>query len=221
MASQISNQRKVSEYDANALEQQLREQVQNYNTADAQNARLRDVQLAEASRKGETDRFEANRNLQNAALGLLASAGTALNGSTTGNIMSMLRNRNDSDNNVYWQQLMDNWNQVLNAYDESVAQNRLATMDAVTNAVKSMRDINSNAAANIGNIDASEFENPMDTDMEQRARRMYSEYRPSQYNAVLSGYVMPENAEQSVLQQRNRLKGNDYYSQLVNSYNRR
>lgn len=217
----VENQQQISEYDASALENQLKQQLQNYNIADQQNARLRDVQLAQASRKGETDRFEAQRQLQNAAIGLLGMAGPSLNGSTIGNLMTMLRNRNDSDNNTYWQQLMDNWNQVLNAYDESAAQNVLARNDAIINASKGIHDINSNLAANRSNINTDFYENPYETDLAKRADRLYNENKVAQHNALLSGYVMPENAEQDILQKRNRLAGNDYYSQLINGFNRR
>lgn len=139
-------------YNANSVKNQVNQQLDNYNFANRQNASLRDVEFKQASRKAEADRFEAQRNLRNAALGLLGSMNQAMNGSTIGNAMSMFSDRNDSENSVYWQQLQDNRNAIQNAYDESYNQNQVAKRDAVINARKAIRDIQSDLSSNLNNI---------------------------------------------------------------------
>ena len=217
-------QNALAKYNANSIVNQLDQQVYTYDVADKQNKALRDLQLKENSRKGESDRFEAQRQLQNAALGLFASASPAMNGSTTGNMMSMLRNRNDADNNTYWQQLYENNNAVRNAYNESVAQNRVARRDAAVNATKALRDTAADLAANLNNINPNLYEAPGKNDDVKAAltkvnqiRKGYS--KENAYQPSLSGYIMPANAEQNVVGKRNKIKGNDYFSRLMNSFN--
>lgn len=142
----------IAEYNANATKSQLDQQLANYDFANRQNASLRDVQFKQASRKSEAERFEAERQLQNAAIGLLGSMNQAMNGSTTGNAMKMFANRNDSDNSTYWQQLQDNRNAIQNAYDESFNQNQVAKRDAAINAIKALKDIGSGLASDLNNI---------------------------------------------------------------------
>lgn len=146
------NTSRISEYNAGATRQQLGNQLSNYDFANRQNADLRDTQLTQAGRKSEAERFEAQRQLQNAALGLFGSMNQAMNGSTIGNAMSMLRNRNDSDNSTYWQTLQDNRNALQNAYDESYNQNQVAKRDAAISAIKSLQDINSDLSSNLNNV---------------------------------------------------------------------
>lgn len=149
----------IAEYNAEATRDQLLRQMENYDEANQQNASLRDTQFKQASRKSEAERFEAQRNLQNAAIGLLGSMNQAMNGSTVGNTMSMLRNRNDADNSVYWQALQDNRNAIQNAYDESYNQNQIAKRDAAINAIKALQDIQGDLASNLGNIQNELFAN--------------------------------------------------------------
>lgn len=202
---------------------QLEQQLKNYDQADRQNARLRDVQLKQLSRKNETDRFEAQRQLQNATVGLLGSMGNqAMNSSTIGNTMSMLRNRNDSDNTTYWQQLMDNQNTVRNAYDEAANQNQVARNDAIINASKAIRDLEGDLAANLSNINPNLYVSPGTGE-----GVLYAwgggpgEQRKADHLAQLSGYIMPANAEQAIRSQRNRVQRNDYFGNMLNRFNRR
>ena len=143
---------RIAEYNANATKSQLDQQLANYDFANRQNAALRDVQNRQTSRKSEAERFEAERQLQNAAIGLLGSMNQAMNGSTTGNVMKMFENRNDADNSTYWQQLQDNRNAIQNAYDESFNQNQIAKRDAAINAVKALKDIQGSLASDLNNI---------------------------------------------------------------------
>lgn len=142
----------VAEYNARATRDQFDRQNANYDFANRQNAALRDTQFKQASRKSEAERFEAQRQLQNAALGLFGTMNQAMNGSTVGNTMSMLRNRNDADNSTYWQNLQDNRNAIQNAYDESYNQNQVAKRDAAINALKALQDIQGDLSSNLGNI---------------------------------------------------------------------
>lgn len=203
---------------------QLTQQLKNYDQADRQNARLRDVQLKQISRKNETDRFEAQRQLQNATIGLLGSMGNqAMNSSTIGNTMSMLRNRNDSDNTTYWQQLMDNQNTVRNAYEEAANQNQVARNDAIINASKAIRDLEGDLSANLSNINPNLYLSPGTTSESV----LYAweggpgEQRKADHLAQLSGYIMPANAEQAIRSQRNRVQRNDYFGNMLNRFNRR
>ena len=62
-----------AEYNAANTGDQLKRSVQTYNFANRQNRALRDTQFKQASQKSEAERFNAQRNLRNAALGLLGS----------------------------------------------------------------------------------------------------------------------------------------------------
>ena len=214
-------QKEIAARNADSVKNQLNRQLANYDMANQQNAKLRDVQLQQASRKSEADRFEAQRNLRNATLGLLGSMGNqALNSSTLGNTMSMLRDRNDADNSIYWQQLMDNQNAVLNAYDESYNQNQVAKNDAIANAEKAIRDIEDDLAANLNNINPNLYEapasNPSNTFW---ATELYNDNKVNPHLAQLSGYIMPQNAEQAVKPQRNQIRRNDYFGNMLNRNN--
>lgn len=85
------NQTAISKQNVRDVQNQLARQLSNYDFADAQNRALADTQLDQNSRKTSADRYETQRDLQAATLGLLGSMGSAMNGSTTGNLMSMLR----------------------------------------------------------------------------------------------------------------------------------
>jgi hypothetical protein len=292
-----------AEYNARAARDQLTRQIQNYDFANKQNAALRDTQFKQASRKSEAERFEAQRNLQNAALGLFGTMNQAMNGSTVGNTMYMLNNRNDADNSTYWQNLQDNRNAIQNAYDESYNQNQVAKRDAAINALKALQDIQGDLSSNLGNIQNDLFANlgnirgdmltnlsNIESDLLTNRRNLKGDlaanlnninpnlyeapeninvpssgyqipnnlrnidgmqngngaitenpiYRSpgsntaitdaqnatqselqkiAQNNARLLDYIMPQNAEQGILNRRNVLRGNDYFSRLINGFN--
>lgn len=219
-------QKALAKSNANALKDQLDQQIYTYDLADKQNKALRDLQLKQNARKSETDRFEAQRNLQNAALGLFGSMNQAMNGSTVGNAMRMLEDRNDAENDIYWQQLQDNQNSVRNAYNESYAQNQIARRDAAVNATKAIRDIQGDLAANLSNINPNLYQAPnKNSDLNKvlksvnKTRKAYT--KSNAYKPSLSGYIMPANAEQAVRGRRNKLLGNDYYDRLINGFNGR
>lgn len=215
-------QKVISRYNALAVKNQLASQMENYDKADQQNAGLRDVQLKQLARKNETDRFEAQRQLQNATIGLLGSMGNqAMNSSTVGNTMSMLRNRNDSDNNTYWQQLMDNQNQVYNAYNESLNQNNNARRDALANATKAIQDIENDLSANLNNINPNLYISPGSGEGMFDSTGVWDQYPVNTNLPQLSGYIMPANAEQAIRSQRNRVQRNDYFGNMLNRFNRR
>jgi len=293
----------VAEYNAGATRDQLNRQIANYDFANRQNASLRDTQFKQASRKSEAERFEAQRNLRNAALGLFGTMNQAMNGSTVGNAMKMLSDRNDAENSTYWQQLQDNRNAIQNAYDESVNQNNVAKRDAAINAIKALQDIQGDLSSNLGNIQNDYFSNLVNIrgdllsnwannygDLYANRRNLQGDlaanlnninpnlykdptkidvpstgyeipdsytrigamqngsgemtknpiYKKPGSNSTIKGYqndaqnklnsvtenrarlldyIMPANAEQNVRNKRNRLQGNDYFSQLVNGFN--
>ena len=214
-------QKEISSHSAGAIKNQLTRQLADYDQANKQNAALRDVQLGQIARKTEADRFEAARNLQNAALGLFGSMNQGMNGSTIGNAMYMLNNRNDADNSVYWQQHTDNANQVNNAYQEAYNQNQVAKNDAVANAAKALQDLESDLSANLNNINPNLYVAPGHDDANFYSHELYNEKKVNPSLAKLSGYLMPENTEQNVRGKRNKLLGNDYFSKMINKFNGR
>lgn len=214
-------QKEIASFNAQAVRNQLSRQLANYDQANQQNAALRDVQLKQISRKNETDRFEAQRQLQNAALGLFGSMDQGMNSSTVGNAMKMLRNRNDSDNTTYWQQLMDNQNTVRNAYEEAANQNQVAKNDAVTNAAKALQDLEGDLSANLNNINPNLYIGPGDAGFNFHTETFYNNNKVAPNLANLSGYIMPVNAEQAVRGQRNKIQRNDYFGKLMNQFNGR
>lgn len=215
-------QKEIASFNAQAVRNQLSRQLANYDQANRQNAQLRDVQIMQSARKAEADRFEAQRQLQNATIGLLGSMGNqAINSSTIGNTMSMLRNRNDSDNTTYWQQLMDNQNTVRNAYDEAYNQNQVAKNDATTNATKALQDIEGDLSANLSNINPNLYIGPGDAGYNFHSETFYNDNKVNPNLARLSGYIIPENAEQSIRPQRNSIQRNDYFGNMLNRFNRR
>ena len=238
------NQTTISKQNVSDVKNQLARQLSNYDFADAQNRALADAQLKQISRKNSADRFEAQRDLQASTLGLLGAMGSAMNGSSTGNLMSMLRSRNDKDNNTYWSQLQENWDQVENAYDDSVNQNRVARRDAMQSAEKAIADINADWRANMNNINPNLFPKNGGTtgttgtlsgmtastsgDTTLGKNDVWSEKAAKQNNAAVSGYVLPDSTRNSIAANRNRVRGGDankvggdYFSKLMNRFNGR
>lgn len=216
-------QKKIARYNAQSVANQLDQSFATYDFADAQNKRLRDIQLLQNRRKAEADRFEAQRQLQNAMTGLVASAGSALAGSTLGNLMKIMEDRNDAENNTYWNQLQTNNDTVNNAYNESRNQNQAAKKDVVTQAIKSLRDIQSDLSANSNNINPNLYVEPgADKEIQKIQKRVAGKNVPKNM-AQLSGYIMPDNAEQTVRPQRNIVQQGaltpDYFSTLINGFN--
>lgn len=232
-----NNQTSISAQNVRDVQNQLNRQLANYDFADAQNRALADTQLKQNSRKTSADRFEAQRDLQAATLGLLGSMGTAMNGSSTGNLMRMLESRNDKENNTYWAQHQVNQDAVENAYQDSLNQNRVARRDAMQSAEKSIRDIESDWAANLNNINPNLFQQGAvgGNENELSSRTAWDESRSQQNNAQLSGYVLPDNMNanrtptgatqpnnaMNVGTTRNQVGGNDYFSQMMNRFNGR
>lgn len=228
------NQQALASYNADTVRNQLAQQLANYDMADKQNRRLADVQRIQNSRRTEADRFEAMRDLQNASLGLFGLMNQAMNGSTVGNVMRMLENRNDKDNMNYWTQLQQNQNAVENAYDESVNQNNLARNEAISTAEATLRGMEADLAANLNNINPNLYvapgtagttnEDGTSTDgTDLGSAGLYDAQRVAANNARLSGYLMPDNSVNNArrLAARNRLNGSNYFNRLVNGFNGR
>lgn len=233
-----NNQTALSKQNVTDVKHQLERQLSNYDLADAQNRALADVQLKQNSRKNSADRFEAQRALQQSALGLLGSMGQAMNGSSTGNLMRMLESRNDSDNNTFWAQHQVNQDSIENAYQDSLNQNRVARRDAMQSAEKAVRDIEGDWRANLANINADLFPgvgNAVGNDSAYDSYAMWQPARAAQNTAQISGYVIPDNRgvgmtpygtpnprqSMNIGDTRNRMGGTDYFSQLMNRFNGR
>lgn len=242
------NQTAISKQNVRDVQNQLARQLSNYDFADAQNRALANTQLKQNSRKTSADRFEAQRDLQAATLGLLGSMGTAMNGSTTGNLMSMLRSRNDKENNTYWAQHQTNQDQVENAYQDSLNQNNVARRDAMQSAEKAIRDIEGDWRANMNNINPNLFPGGSGSvggdDPSLSSSRPWDDNvnKVKQNNAQMSGYVIPDNRgaggtpigaaartnQMNTGTTRNQVRGGanntvggDYFSQMMNRFNGR
>lgn len=232
------NQTAISKQNVRDVQNQLKRQLANYDFSDAQNKALRDVQFKQNSRKTSADRFEAQRDLQFATLGLLGSMGSAMNGSSTGNLMGMLRGRNDKENNTYWAQHQVNQDQAENAYQDSLNQNRVARRDAMQSAEKAIKDIENDWRANMNNINPNLFPGANTTvgkDKSLSPTTAWDEAKAKQNNAQISGYVIPDNRgvasrvygganpsqSMNVGATRDRATGGDYFSRLMNRFNGR
>lgn len=238
------NQTALSKQNVRDVQNQLKRQLANYDFADAQNRALANAQLKQNSRKTSADRFEAQRDLQAATLGLLGSMGSAMNGSSTGNLLRMLESRNDKENNTYWAQLQENQDQVENAYNDSLNQNNVARRDAMQSAEKAIRDIESDWAANLNNINPNLFQQgAVGGNGALSSVNAWNANNAKQNNARMSGYVIPDNRgngtrllptgeklpnySMHIGGSRNAVRGNannevsgDYFSQLMNRFNR-
>lgn len=213
------NQITVAKQNADDVRNQLAKQLETYDFANRQNRALADTQLKQNSRKTSADRFEAQRDLQNAALGILGSMNQALNGSATGTLMRMLENRNDKENNIYWAQHQVNQDTVENSYQDSFNQNQVAKRDAVTSTEKAIHDIESDLSANLNNINPNLFTAPGRDEANLDSGSVWTGAGDiKENNARMSGYVMPDNRNGAT---RNQLLGNDYYSRLINRFNGR
>lgn len=239
------NQTAISKQNIKDVQNQLKRQLANYDFADQQNRALADTQLRQNSRKTSADRFEAQRDLQAATLGLLDSMGTAMNGSSTGNLMSMLRSRNDKENNTYWAQHQANQDSVENAYNDSLNQNNVARRDAMQSAEKAIRDIEGDWRANMNNINPKLFpggSGAVDSDSTLSSGTAWTPNSVKKNNSAISGYVIPDNRGVGTLPTggnnpsqsmnigttRNYVRGGannavsgDYFSQMMNRFNRR
>lgn len=213
------HQTEISKHNAEDVRTQLGHQLENYDFANRQNRDLADVQRDQNSRKTAADRFEAQRDLQNSSLGLMGSMGNAMNGSTTGNFMRMLENRNDKDNNTFWAQHQVNQDQVENTYNDSFNQNNVSKRDAITNAEKAINDIEAQLSANLNNINPKLYTEPGTGDANFNAGNVWEGAGDvKEHDSQISGYVMPDNRQGA---QRNKLNGNSYFNRMMNTFNGR
>lgn len=217
-----ANQTAIAKQNVRDVQAQLARQLANYDLADAQNKALWQTQLQQNSRKTSEDRFEAQRDLQSAALGLLASMGIAMNGSATGNFMNMMRSRNDKENNTFWAQHQVNQDQATNTYNDSLNQNVVARRDAMQSAEKAIKDITADWMANMNNINPELYkaQTSVGGDKALAPSTAWDANKAKQHTAQLSGYVMPDQALRSI-PARNRVAGGDYFAQLMNRFNGR
>lgn len=216
-----ANQNTLARYNAQTTKNQLAQYNQNYDMADQQNRSLADVQRTQNSRGTEVDRFQAQRNLRNSAVGLLGSMGNALASSTTDNFMTMLRDRQDNDNVNYWQQLQENQNSVENSYDESVNSNNLARNEAAINAEFALRGIEADNAAALNNINPNLFVEPGTGDANLGGTGYFDANRVQPNQARLQGYLMPDASREQARKVGTTYKatGGGYFDRLLNGMN--
>lgn len=203
------------------VKNQLDRSLSNYDMADDQNRRLAEIERIQNDRDLEADRFEAQRALQNAALGLSGSMNQAWNGSSAENFMRMMDRRNDAENQTYWTQYQKNMNSVNNAYQEALNANNVARNDALANAEKSVADIEGDTAANIANLGT--YQTPGSGDVDFGSSEVYKKKEASPNYAEMSGYVMPSYNRQRIEQRRpnNNVYNNSSFARLMNRFNGR
>ena len=211
-----------------AVQNQLARQLENYDFANAQNRYLADRQLRQNSAKTSADRFEAQRDLLGAATGLLGSMGNAMSSSTLGNLRTMLEQRNDKENNTYWAQHQVNQDAVENAYMDSYNQNQVAKRDAMQSAEKAIRDIESDWAANLNNINPNLFQqgavNGIGHLSSTTAWKDNPYGVPQLTPGVVSGYKRPSEYVSTPLVPTGRhdyYNGDNYFAQMMNRFSGR
>ena len=151
----------IAGYNAESITNQLEQQLAAYDQADRQNRALADEQRRQNSQKADTDRFQSQRDLIWATMGLLGNAGnTALQSSLVPALQQMLYSRNDSENTNNWNQLITAQNAVENAYTESHNQNNLLRNEAISAAEKALRDLSADLAAKLQNIHSDFYVSP-------------------------------------------------------------
>jgi hypothetical protein len=116
--------------------------------------------MQQNSRSSSNDRFAQLKKLQQAATGVAAGAGNALMGSGVGNLIKMLRERNDLDSGELYRALGQSQNAVRNAWDESINTNVLARNDAAINAEFALRGLEADTASQLNNINPDLFVAP-------------------------------------------------------------
>lgn len=152
--------RKIADWNRGTVNWSLDQSNKLFDTADKQNALLADKEYIQNRQKTESDRFQAQRSLQNAARGLYNTVGSGLNGSAAGNIANLTMGQQDADNVDYWDTLRQNNNVVDNAYQESVNQNYLNRLSAAADAEARKADIEADTAAALNNINQDLYVSP-------------------------------------------------------------
>lgn len=216
-----ANQNALAKYNAETTKNQYNQLMANYDMADKQNRSLADVQRTQNSRGSEVDRFQAQRNLRNSAVGLLGSMGNALASSTTDNFMTMLRDRQDNDNVNYWNALQENQNSVENSYDESLNSNNLSRNEAAINAEYALRGIEADNAAALNNINPDLFVAPGTGDAAFGGTGFYDANKVKPNEARLQGYLMPDASRQEARKVGTtyRPTGGGYFDRLLSGMN--
>lgn len=131
-----------------------------YEKADKQNQDLLRNEISQNRRDTEANRFNAQRNLQNAMMGAVNTTGSGMNGSAASNLSRMAFGQNDADNVDYWNNLRKNQDTVGNAYQESANQNYLSRAEAAINAEVAKRDIEGNQSASLNDINQDLWVDP-------------------------------------------------------------
>lgn len=216
-----ANQIEVAKTDADATRRQLERQLARYDFMNRQNAKLRDVNMQQASRQSAGNRFDALTNLANSAVGIISALGPqALQSSSLGTFMQMMDRRNLQDSGTYWDELDQNWDQSRNAYDEAAAQNQASRLDAVIEAEKALADQESALSSNLNNINASLYQKPGTGSADLGSSTVYKDNPVKEHYAQLAGYAMPDNTTQDAraTAPRNQVRGG-YFARQVNRNN--
>lgn len=215
------HQKELGNYAADSTKNQFNQLIGNYDFSNRQNRALADTEKKQNSRKTEADRFQAQRQLQNAAQGVLATMGNAMNASGTTNMIDMLRDRTDFDNVNYWTQHQTNQDAVENAYEESVNQNNVNKNDAAINAEYTLRGLEGDMAANLNNINPNLYQAPGSGDASFGSSGYANANKVAENYAQLSGYLMPDDSRNKARAEApaNKVQRKDYFGSLINNYN--
>lgn len=214
--------REISKHNYDAAKEQLEQKLANYDLAEKQNRALADAELQEADRKNASERFGQLRKLQSTVASLMSSAGNALAGSGTDNLLRMIADRNDLDDNSAFESLATNRDQIENAFNESQNQNRLAYNEALINAQKAFRDLQADLAAQTNSINPNLYIAPKADENPVYAQGTYDNGKRDGNFAKASGYFTPANDSATKRTRRPNPvnNGNGYYDRLVNAANK-
>lgn len=216
-------------YDSYA--EQLNQKLAGYEQALRQNRSLADAELQEADRKSASERFGQLRKLQSTVASLMASSGNALAGSGNGNLLTMIRGRQDLDNNSAWEALQQNRDQIENAYNEAANQNYLAANEAASNAEYGLRGIRTDTATQLNNINPNLYEAPGTGKAGTFGPGIWALRKWGDHLSKASGYITPsqdaekvrdmgaEKDERSSAGGSYRTYGNSYIDRLIGGYN--
>lgn len=212
--------KKIAQWNKQSVDANLKWMNSLYDASDKQNKALLQTERIQNRQKTEADRFQAQRNLQNAARGLANTLGQGLNSSATGNIVNMVKGQQDADNIDYWSTLKQNQNTVNNAYQEALNQNYLSRREAGINAQIAKRDIESNLAASLQNIHPDLYEAPTNSGkygskgtQSANTKKANKKKNAADDRARSSGYVIKATGQPKTNTQGSAL--NDYFSRLL------
>jgi hypothetical protein len=172
------------------------------------------------SRQSAADRFSQMKKLQSSTRGIMASAGNAMNGSQTGNLIGALGARQDLDTGEAFGTLAQNEASVGASLTTALNQNENARRDAANKAALQIRNLEGQAAADLSTLNPSLYKKPgkgkgkVDLGSAAVATRVGA---VPVTRASAAGYFMPVGTTKAAPV----MQGNSYFDRLINQNNQR